>query len=85
LIIEVLYPHQQVKVVAQQAIGVGLDNGLDIVSVQLQEIAVIALLDKEVFPVVVAVIDVIIPAPLQGTRLGHGFLLFGTDLTGGKT
>ena len=53
-------PHQDVKVVTQQAIGVGVGDGPDVLGVELEEMAVVAIFAEEVLAVVAAVVDVIV-------------------------
>ena len=45
--------------VAQQAVGEGIGDGLDVPRVERQEVAVVALFEEDVFVVVAAVVDVV--------------------------
>lgn len=58
----VLNSNQEVKVVFQQTIGESFRKGGDVFLVEFEEMVVIAFLVKEVFPVVAAIVDVVIQA-----------------------
>jgi hypothetical protein len=73
-------------VVSQQTIGIRIDYRLDILGVELQKIAVVAFLDKDVFAIVATVVDMIILAVLERNWVRHfvspetpGAGAFGTD------
>ncbi len=78
------YPDRQVEVVFQQAVCESLGYGRHVPGVQSQEIRVIARLDKNVFPIVAAIEDMVIGAILQAGWAGHGcvFIYFFSDPNG---
>ena len=63
--------HEQVKVVAHQAVGEGVGDWLDVVSVELEKVGIVALFDKDVFAIVAAIVDVIVFAVFKRDGLGH--------------
>ena len=60
------------KVVAQQAVGVGIGHGQDVVGVEFEKVAVVAFFEEDVLAVVAAVKDVIVLVVLERDGLGHG-------------
>ena len=64
--------HEQVKVIAHQAVGEGIGDWLDVVSVELEKVGIVALFDKDVFAIVAAIVNVIVFAVLKRNRLWHG-------------
>jgi hypothetical protein len=83
---------QEVKVVSQQTIGIRIGYRLDVLGVELQKIAVVAFLDKDVFAIVATVVDMIILAVLERNWVRHfaspetpGSGAFGTDARSGAS
>ncbi len=66
---QVFDPHQEVKVIAQQAIGKCPRDRLDVFQVELQKVAIVALFDENVLAIVAAIIDVIVQAVLKRNRV----------------
>ena len=62
---------KHVKMVSQQAIGIRFRDRLDVFEVELQEVRVVTLFDKDVFPVGATVIDVIVHAGHKRRWTGH--------------
>jgi len=58
--------------VAHQAVGEGVGDWLDVVSVELEKVGIIALFGKDVFAIVAAIVDVIVFAVFKWSRLRHG-------------
>lgn len=57
-------PHQQMKMVAHQTMGIRFSNWLNVVRLQFQEIRIVALFPEQRFAVVAAVVDMIVLAVL---------------------
>jgi hypothetical protein len=57
--------------ITQQTIGIGICNRLDILGVEPHEVVVITLIDKQVFPVITPVVDMIVLAKLEWNGFGH--------------
>ena len=55
---------QKMKMVSQQAISKGVGYRHNIFDIEFQEIVIVAFLDKNVFAVVAAIVDVIVFAVL---------------------
>ena len=64
--------------VSEQAIGVGVSDGHDVLGVQAQEMMIIAFCKEDRFTVVAPVIDVITLAVFEGDRFC--FVAHGTPL-----
>jgi hypothetical protein len=60
-----------VKVIFEQAIGIRLCRRLDVLDIQLQEIAIVALLHENVLAVGAAIVDVIEHTRLEWRWTGH--------------
>jgi len=71
LLFQRLDANQEVKVVSQQAIGIGMGNGLDVPAIEVQELVVVAFLDEDVFPVVATIVDVIVLTVLERGSTAH--------------
>jgi len=54
--------YQQVKMIAHQTVGKRIGYGLDMISIELHKIGVVARFAKQVLTVVAAVIDMVITA-----------------------
>jgi hypothetical protein len=52
------------EMIPQQAIGIRFGYRFDVAGVELEEIPIVALLNKEILPVDASVVDVVIPAVL---------------------
>ena len=77
--------NQEMKMIAQQAIDKCIGHRFNVPGVESQEIGIVALLQKDVFPVVASVVDVIILAGLEGDWFGHRFsCALNSDLAGFK-
>ena len=59
------------KVITQQAVGVGIGNGLNIFGIQRQEIRIVPLLKEDILAVVTPVEDMVIAAILKRLGFGH--------------
>ena len=57
--------------IAEQAVGKGFRNGFNMVGIQLHEIVIVPFFDKQVFPVIPAIVDMVILAGDEGWRI-HG-------------
>ena len=67
----ILDSHQNVKVIFEQAIGICLCRWLDVLDIQLQEIAIVVLLHKNILAVGAAIVDVIKHTRLEWWWAGH--------------
>ena len=63
--------HQEMEVIAQQAVRIRVCNTCDVPGVELQEVRIIALFYEDVFPVVAAVVDVVVTSVLKGCWFSH--------------
>ncbi len=63
--------YQQMKVIAEQAIGKCVGNGFDVVSVEPEKIGIVAFFSENVLAVDATIIDVIIDARLESDGLLH--------------
>jgi len=70
-LINSFYAHQEMEVIAQQAVRIRIGNACDVPGVELQEVSVVAYFFKDVFPVVAAVVDVVVTAVLKGCWFRH--------------
>ncbi len=57
--------------VPQQAISKCIGYRFDVLGVELQEVRIIPLFSKDIFPVIASVVDVVIPAGLKMWQLEH--------------
>ncbi len=69
LFIDGLGAYQEVKMIPQQAIGIRIGYGYDVLGVEPEEIGVVTLFDKDILPVITTVVDVVIRAIFQ--PFGH--------------
>ena len=54
--------HEEVKVVWHQAVGIGIDDRLDVLGVQFEKVGIVPLLAEQGLAAVPAIVDVIVLA-----------------------
>ena len=64
-------PHQQMKMILQQAKRKRLRHRFDVLEVELQEVAIVALFDEDILAVGAAIEDVIVHAGFERGWTGH--------------
>lgn len=63
--------NRKMEMIAEQAVGKGFRNGFNMVGIQFHEIMIVPFFDKQVFPVIPAIVDMVILAGDEGWRI-HG-------------
>jgi hypothetical protein len=48
------------KIIFHQAIRIGICDRIDVADIEVEEVLVITLFDKQVFPIITAIVDVVI-------------------------